>query len=88
MYGGKDYVATIIDTIKIINTVDSSSYEVTGSIEISNPNKYGMKLKRLGIKNESRPIVNVYNKKVTKRNINKEKITSYIFFSIRKEVKP
>jgi hypothetical protein len=66
MYGGKDYVATIIDTIKIINTVDSSSYEVTGSIEISNPNKYGMKLKRLGIKNESRPIVNVYNKKVTK----------------------
>ena len=62
---GKDYVATIIDTIKIINTVDSSSYEVTGSLEIANPHKYGMRLKRLAIKDESRPIVNVYNKKVS-----------------------
>ena len=64
--GGANYVATIIDTIKIINTVDSSSYEVTGSIEILNPYKYGKKLKRLEIKNESRPVVNVYNKKVSK----------------------
>ena len=62
--GGNNYKATIIDKIKIINTVDSSSYEVTGSLEIANPNKYGKKLKRLEIKNESRPIVNVYNKKV------------------------
>ena len=64
--GGANYVATIVDTIKIINTVDSSSYEVTGSIEILNPYKYGKKLKRLEIKNESRPVVNVYNKKVSK----------------------
>ena len=64
-HGGKDYVATIIDTIKIINTVNNSSYEVTGSLQIANPYKYGCKLKRLGIKNESRPIVNVYNKKVS-----------------------
>ncbi len=62
---GNGCVATIIDTIKIINTVDGSSYEVTGSKEISNPHKYGKKLKRLDIKNESRPIVNVYNKKST-----------------------
>ena len=60
-----NYKATIIDTIKIINTVDSSSYEVTGSLEIANPSKYGKKLKRLDIKTESRPIVNVYNKKVS-----------------------
>ena len=65
MHSGDNYVATIIDTIKIINTVDSSSYEVTGSLQIENPYKYGCKLKRLNIKNESRPIVNVYNKKVS-----------------------
>lgn len=65
MWGGNNYKATIIDNIKIINTVDSSSYEVTGSLEIANPNKYGKRLKRLDIKNESRPIVNVYNKKVS-----------------------
>lgn len=65
IHGGSNYVATIIDTIKIVNTVDSSSYEVTGSLEITNPNKYGKRLKRLDIKNESRPIVNVYNKKVS-----------------------
>jgi hypothetical protein len=64
MYGGLNYRATIIDTIKIINTVDNTSYEVTGSIEIVNPYKYGKKLKTLGIKKDSRPIVNVYNKKV------------------------
>lgn len=63
--GGSNYRATIIDTIKIINTVDSSSYEVTGSLEIANPYKYGKKLKRLDIKAESRPIVNVYNKKIS-----------------------
>ena len=60
--GGLNYRAIIIDTIKIINTVDSTSYEVTGSLEITNPSKYGKKLKRLDIKNESRPIVNVYSK--------------------------
>ena len=65
IHSGDNYVATIIDTIKIINTVDSSSYEVTGSLQIENPYKYGRKLKRLNIKNESRPIVNVYNKKVS-----------------------
>lgn len=53
---------TIIDTIKIINTVDNSSYEVVGSVDIKNPNKYGLKLNALNIQN--RPIVNVYNKKV------------------------
>jgi hypothetical protein len=65
MYSSKNFKAYIIDTIKIINTVDSSSYEVTGSLEIDKPYKYGTKLKKLGIKNESRPIVNVYNKKVS-----------------------
>lgn len=68
IHSGDNYVATIIDTIKIINTVDSSSYEVTGSLQIENPYKYGCKLKRLNIKNESRPIVNVYNKKVSEEN--------------------
>ena len=61
----KDCVATIIDTIKIINTVDNTSYEVTGSLKISNPYKYGKKLKRLNIKNDLRPIVNVYNKNIS-----------------------
>lgn len=65
--GGENYIATIIDKIKIINTVDSSSYEVEGSLEISNPHKYGKKLKRLNLNGEDgsqiRPIVNVYNKK-------------------------
>jgi hypothetical protein len=61
---GSDYKATIIDKIKIINTVDSSSYEVEASLDIDNPKKYGKKLKALSLKNESRPIVNVYNKKV------------------------
>jgi hypothetical protein len=68
MHSGSDYIATIIDTIKIINTVDNSSYEVTGSLQISNPHKYGVKLKRLKIKDDSRPIVNVYNKKVSDEN--------------------
>ena len=62
IHGGKNYIATIIDTIKIINTVDSSSYEVTGSLDISNPHKYGKKIKKLDFNNELRPIVNVYNK--------------------------
>ena len=75
MYGGSDYIATIIDTIKIINTVDNSSYEVTGSLEISNPHKYGVKLKRLNIKDDSRPIVNVYNKKVSDENENRNMIS-------------
>lgn len=58
---GSGYTATIIDTIKIINSIDSSSYEVTGSVEI-NPHKYGKKIKGLDIKNFS--IVNVYNKNI------------------------
>ena len=62
MKGGLNYRATIIDTIKIINTVDSTSYEVTGSLEILNPHKYGKKMKKLDFNNELRPIVNVYNK--------------------------
>jgi hypothetical protein len=61
MKSGQDYRAIIVDTIKIINTVNSSSHEVTGSIEIAHPYKYGKKLKRLNLDNESRPIVNVYN---------------------------
>jgi len=68
MHSGSDYIATIIDKIKIINTVDKSLYEVTGSLEISNPHKYGLKLKRLNMKDDSRPIVNVYNKKVSDEN--------------------
>lgn len=60
---GMGYKAIIMDTLKVINTVDNSSYEVTGSLDIDNPYKYGNRLMRLGIKNESRPIVNVYNKK-------------------------
>ena len=63
--GGWGYRATIIDTIKIINTINSSSYEVTGSLEITNPNKYGKKLMRIGLNDELRPIVNVYNKKIS-----------------------
>lgn len=62
---GEGYIATIIDTIKIINTIDSSSYEVTGSIKISNPKKYGLKLKTLNV---DRPIVNVYNKNIPSNN--------------------
>lgn len=65
---GLEYQATIIDTLKIINTVDSSSYEVTGSLTIANPHKYGKKLQRLNISNDNRPIVNVYNKKVSDEN--------------------
>ena len=57
---GKGYKATIIDTIKIINTIDGTSYEVVGSEDVSNPKKYGVKFKRLSDIN--RPIVNVYNK--------------------------
>jgi hypothetical protein len=34
MKGGLNYRATIIDTIKIINTVDSSSYEVMKEIQL------------------------------------------------------
>lgn len=62
---GRGYKAIIMDTLKVINTVDSSAYEVTSSLDIDNPYKYGNRLMRLGIKNESRPIVNVYNKKAS-----------------------
>ena len=65
---GGSYRAIIVDTIKIMNTVDSSAYEVTGSLEIANPYKYGKRLKRLELNNELRPIVNVYNKKVENDN--------------------
>ena len=64
---GNGCVATIIDTIKIINTVDNSSYEVVASENISDPYKYGKKLKMLNLKNEYRPIVNVYNKNISER---------------------
>lgn len=60
--GGLNYKAIIIDTIKIINTIDGTSYQVTSSLDIANPNKYGKRLKSLDVGN--RPIVNVYNKKV------------------------
>ena len=58
---GEGCSATIIDTLKIINTIDSTQYEVTGTVDITNPNKYGMRLKKLEL-NPNRPIVNVYNK--------------------------
>ena len=64
---GNGCSATIIDTIKIINTVDNSSYEVVASKDISDPYKYGNRLKMLNIKNEYRPIVNVYNKNISER---------------------
>ena len=54
--------AIIMDTIKIIDTVDNSSYEVSGSLNIYT-SKYGKKLTRLELGN-NRPIVNVYNKNV------------------------
>ena len=72
---GKGYIATIIDKIKIINTIDNSSYEVTGSLEISNPYKYGKRLKRLELK-ESRPIVNVYNKAISTKTSGGESVDS------------
>ena len=62
MYADKNYKAYIEDRIKIINTVDNTSYEVSGLLEIKSK-KYGKKLKTLDV--SSRPIVNVYNKKVT-----------------------
>ena len=79
MESGNDYKATIIDKIKIINTVDSSSYEVTGSLEIVNPKKYGKSLrtanKEILERLTSRPIVNVYNKKVSdEKNIDSNMI--------------
>lgn len=76
MRGGANYKATIIDTIKIINTVDGSSYEVTGSLEIANPNKYGKRLKTLGVKKDNRPIINVYNKKVSEENTSSNDVLS------------
>ncbi len=65
IHASKGCKATIIDTIKIINTVDGSSYEVTGELDIVNPNKYGKKIKKLNFESGVRPIVNVYNKKNT-----------------------
>lgn len=69
MYSEFSCSADIIDTIKIINTVDNSTYEVTGSAWIDNPKKYGKSLRALDTdlmsKLASRPIVNVYNKKVS-----------------------
>lgn len=76
MKGGANYRATIIDVIKIINTVDGTSYEVSGSLEIANPNKYGKRLKTLGIKGDNRPIINVYNKKVSEENTSSNDILS------------
>lgn len=67
-HDGDGCPAIIHDSIKIINTVDGTSYEVSGSCNIKKPQKYGKKLVRLGIKDESRPIVNVYNKKVSEEN--------------------
>lgn len=77
MKGGLNYRATIIDTIKIINTVDSSSYEVSGSLEITNPNKYGKKIKKLDFNNELRPIVNVYNKSTTNGSNGSNSVSAY-----------
>lgn len=74
MYSGYDYTAIIEDTIKIINTVDNSSYEVKGSATV-NPKKYGKSLRTMNddILNRlsTRPIVNVYNKKVSDENSGK-----------------
>ena len=63
IYADSNIKAYIKDKIKIINTVDNTSYEVFGSIDIKKPKKYGKRLKTLDI--SSRPIVNVYNKKVS-----------------------
>ena len=70
MKSGNGYRAIITDKIKILNIVDSSSYEVSGSIEIANPRKYGVKLQRLQLNPDgvTRPIVNVYNKKTLDEN--------------------
>ena len=72
---GQNCMATIIDTIKIINTVDSSSYEVMGSLDIP-PHKYGRRLTRLNVGNDSRPIINVYNKKVSDEKSATDKVLS------------
>lgn len=77
MKGGLNYRATIIDTIKIINTVDSTSYEVTGSLEILNPHKYGKKMKKLDFNNELRPIVNVYNKNTSSTRNGSSSVDGY-----------
>lgn len=69
---GWGYGAFIIDTLKVMNTVDGSSYEVTSSIQISNANKYGNRLRSIDVSN--RPIVNVYNKKVSEENSTKNNL--------------
>ena len=76
MKSGESCKATIIDTIKIINTVDSSSYEVKGSLDI-NPKKYGKKLTRLNFNNENRPIINVYNKNTSSNRNGSGSIVGY-----------
>jgi hypothetical protein len=78
MKGGLNYRATIIDTIKILNTVDSTSYEVTGSLEILNPHKYGKKMKKLDFNNELRPIVNVYNKNTSSTRNGSSSVDGYV----------
>ena len=70
MYSGEHCKAYIKDTIKVINIVDNSSYEVEGRIEV-NRKKYGKKIKSInlaGSENVVRPIINVYNKKVSEDN--------------------
>lgn len=69
MYSGEHCKAYIKDTIKVINIVDNSSYEVEGRAEV-NRKKYGKKLSRINLAGTEtvRPIINVYNKKVSEDN--------------------
>ena len=78
MRSGEGHSAEIIDTIKIINTVDNSSYEVKGEHLIKNPNKYGKKINMLPLDNKDnpRPIVNVYNKNIVSGNNSSNGYTS------------
>lgn len=69
MYSCDGCNARIVDKIKIINVVDSSSYEVEGWIDFD-PKKYGKKIQRINLAGGEavRPIINVYNKKVSEEN--------------------
>lgn len=61
-YGSRCFKFTIQDTLKIINTVDSTTIVKNSSYTYDNPSKYGKKMQQINM-HETPSIINVYNKR-------------------------
>lgn len=62
-YGSRCFKFTIEDTLKLINTSDSTTIIKKGSYTYNNPSRYGKRMNQINL-TETPSIINVYNKRI------------------------